>query len=95
MFTGDPVSLRCSAYRKNILPLPWQSFATLLAELCHADGKTLPIGWQNILSLADNEYLRDICTICNRIVRNCMGSVRYRTVVTSLKLFMCLVFSVL
>ncbi len=95
MFTGNPVSLRCSAYRKNILPLPWQSFATLLAELCHADGKTLPIRWQNILFLADNEYLRDICTICNRIVRNCMGSVRYRTVAAYWRMLMYLVFSVL
>lgn len=95
MCTGNPVSLRCSAYRKNILPSAWQSFATLLAELCHADGKTLPIGWQNILSLADNEYLRDICTICNRIVRNCIGSVRYRTVAASLRMFIYLVFSVL
>ena len=95
MFTGNPVSLRCSAYRKNILPLPWQSFATLLAELCHADGKTLPIRWQNILFLADNEYLRDICTICNRIVRNCMGSVRYRTVAAYCRMLMYLVFSVL
>ena len=95
MFTGNPVSLRCSAYRKNILPLPWQSFATLLAELCHADGKTLPIRWQNILFLADNEYLRDICTIGNRIVRNCMGSVRYRTVAAYWRMLMYLVFSVL
>ena len=95
MFTGNPVSLRCSAYRKNILPLPWQRFATLLAELCHADGKTLPIRWQNILFLADNEYLRDICTICNRIVRNCMGSVRYRTVAAYWRMLMYLVFSVL
>jgi len=46
--------------RNIVLPLEWQSFVIVMANICHHSGKTVPIQWQSFAIMMTNVWQKQV-----------------------------------